>query len=62
MDTYGSSVHLGPAGIEWNDPLAAFNAADPGTRMERVMEYLSWENYRLHAIITRLLDERFPHA
>lgn len=60
METYGSSVHIGPSGIEWNDPLAAFTTADPGTRMERVMEYLSWENYRLHQIIQRLMEDRFP--
>jgi len=60
MDTTGSSVHIGPAGIEWNDPLAAFTEVNPGTRMERVMEYLSWENYRLHQIINRLLEEKFP--
>jgi len=60
METYGSSVHIGPSGIEWNDPLAAFTTADPGTRMERVMEYLSWENYRLHQIIQRLIEDRFP--
>lgn len=39
--------------------MAAFTEANPGTRMERVMEYLSWENYRLHQIIHRLLEEKF---
>lgn len=59
METYGSSVHIGPRSLEWNDPLAAFTTADPGTRMERVMEYLSWENYRLHQIINRLMEDKF---
>lgn len=31
---------------------------DESTRMERIMEYLSWENYRLHQIIQRFMDER----
>jgi len=26
--------------------------------MERIMEYLSWENYRLHQIIQRFMEER----
>jgi hypothetical protein len=26
--------------------------------MERIMEYLSWENYRLHQIVKRFMDEK----
>lgn len=58
MTTQGSSIHIGPKTSTWEDPLAAFMGKDESTRMERIMEYLSWENYRLHQIIQRFIEER----
>jgi len=60
MTTNSSSIHIGPETKVWEDPLAIFTHKDDSTRMERIMEYLSWENYRLHQIIQRFMDERKP--
>jgi hypothetical protein len=60
MTTSSSSIHIGPETKTWEDPLAIFTHKDDSTRMERIMEYLSWENYRLHQIIQRFMDERKP--
>jgi hypothetical protein len=58
MTTNSTSIHIGPETKTWEDPLAIFAHKDDSTRMERIMEYLSWENYRLHQIIQRFMDER----
>ena len=58
--TNSSSIHIGPETKTWEDPLAIFMHKDDSTRMERIMEYLSWENYKLHQIIQRFMDERKP--
>lgn len=60
MTTNSSSIHIGPETKTWEDPLAIFMDKDDSTRMERIMEYLSWENYKLHQIIQRFMDERKP--
>ena len=60
MTTSSTSIHIGPETKTWEDPLAIFMHKDESTRIERIMEYLSWENYRLHQIIKRFMDERKP--
>jgi hypothetical protein len=45
VTTNSTSIHIGPETKTWEDPLAVFLHKDESTRVERIMEYLSWENY-----------------